>query len=123
KLDFPAALLWNWNDGYRREVERRFVDIEADLVVPPGADLERVSLDGEPAAELMALAEREGADLIVAGGSGHTFRDRVLIGSVARRLLADAGCAVLTTPPVRSRFHSASISLRAARRQPLAQVL
>lgn len=123
KLDFPAALLWNWNDGYSREMERRFVDMEADLVVPPGLDLQRVSLDGEPAAELMALAEREDADLIVTGGSGHTFRERVLIGSVARRLLADASCAVLTTPPVRSRFRSPSISLRAAKRQSLAPVL
>lgn len=124
RLDFPAALLWNWNDSYRREVEARFTALEAELVVPEGTRVERVSLDGEPAAELMDLARRVGSDLIVIGGSGYTFRDRIMIGSVAQRLVADAGCSVLTTPPVSSkRVGIPTISLKSANRSPLSQVL
>lgn len=124
KLDFPAALLWNWDDSYRREVEAQFDKLEAELVVPGGTRLERLSLDGEPAAELMDLARRAKADLIVIGGSGYTFRDRIMIGSVAQRLIADAVCSVLTTPPISSKQAGApSISLRSAKRRPLSQVL
>ncbi len=123
KLDFPAALLWNWDDSYRSEVERRFDALEEDLVVPDGIRLHRVCVEGEPAAELLELAQREKADVIVIGGSGYTYRDRVMIGSVAQRLVSDATCSILTTPPVPSRRTASTLSLRTATRQPLAQAL
>ncbi len=124
KLDFPAAILWDWDDSYRREVERQFDALEADLMVPDGLELERVSTAGEPATELMELAEQENADVIVIGGSGYTVRDRLMVGSVARRLIADADCSILATPPVPSKRSGVpTISLRSAKRQRLAQVL
>ncbi|MGV3722907.1 MAG: universal stress protein, partial [Actinomycetota bacterium] len=52
-------------------------------------------LKGDPAAELLTLAETQGADLIVAGARGASLLEGLLVGSVADRLLKDAPCSVL----------------------------
>jgi nucleotide-binding universal stress UspA family protein len=50
---------------------------------------------GDPGREITALAEREGADLIVMPSHGYGFFKHMLLGSVAERVVRLAHCAVL----------------------------
>ena len=51
--------------------------------------------DGDAAAEIIAIAEKRGADLIVLGSRGRTGLTRVLLGSVARNVLSGSAASVL----------------------------
>lgn len=53
---------------------------------------------GHPAEALAELASSEGVDVIVVGTHGRTGMARLLIGSVAERLVRLARCAVMTVP-------------------------
>jgi nucleotide-binding universal stress UspA family protein len=57
------------------------------------------TLTGGPAPIVADAAEREHADVIVAGTRGHTALASVFVGSVAQRLLHLAPCPVLVVPP------------------------
>lgn len=50
---------------------------------------------GDPAAEILSLAEETNADLIIAGARGVSLLEGLLVGSVADRLLKEAPCSVL----------------------------
>lgn len=50
---------------------------------------------GKPAEEILGLARDVGADLILVGSHGHTGLERLVMGSVAERVVREAGCAVL----------------------------
>lgn len=58
--------------------------------------IEGLVLRGEPAAALLALAQKETADLIVVGTRGQTGIRRLLLGSVSQKVMMHAACAVLT---------------------------
>jgi nucleotide-binding universal stress UspA family protein len=62
------------------------------------ASLERHLLEGEPARELTALAERLGADVLVVGARRRSVLSRVLLGSTARSLAEDGRVPVLVVP-------------------------
>jgi nucleotide-binding universal stress UspA family protein len=55
---------------------------------------EHVAL-GDPAAEIVALANELGADMIVVGCHGGDALTRLLTGSVAKKVVRDAGCPVM----------------------------
>lgn len=77
-------------EQYRRVVPdevRRFLHMEI-LVVP-----------GIAADEIPRTAAMKGADMIVTGTHGRTGLRRVLMGSVAERVLRTAPCPVLTVRP------------------------
>ncbi|MBI5548715.1 MAG: universal stress protein [Deltaproteobacteria bacterium] len=54
---------------------------------------------GVPFAEILRFAERHEVDLIVMGTHGRTALMRVLIGSVAEKVVRHAPCPVLTVRP------------------------
>lgn len=54
-----------------------------------------VARRGDPAAEIVATARENGADLVVVGSRGLSGIDRLLLGSVARTVLSGAECSVL----------------------------
>lgn len=60
--------------------------------------VERV-VEGEAGPAIAALAEEEGAGLIVVGSHGKGIVGRFLEGSVSRYLLDHAHCPVLVVPP------------------------
>ena len=60
-----------------------------------GVRIETVVLRGDTAAVLVELADRRGADLIVVGRRGRDFAARVVLGSVAQRVVESARCDVL----------------------------
>ena len=81
----------------RAAAEQRMADL------PNRIDLSRVKFDalirnGKPTAEICALAEERGVDLIVASTHGRTGLEHLLIGSVAEKVVRHAGCSVLVVP-------------------------
>lgn len=56
---------------------------------------------GVPSKEIVKLAEREGADLIVMGTHGRTGVDHLFAGSVAEKVVRLSPCPVLTVHPRR----------------------
>lgn len=60
--------------------------------------LERHVLEGAPADQLLALADRIGADLIVLGARSHSVVTRALLGSVAQAVSERAKAPVLLVP-------------------------
>lgn len=54
---------------------------------------------GVPYQEIVKVAAEESADMIVMGTHGRTGLDRLMLGSVAERVVRLAPCAVLTVGP------------------------
>lgn len=52
-------------------------------------------LEGDPATEIVGYAADAGADVIVLGTHGRTGVDRLVMGSVAERVMRNAPCSVL----------------------------
>ena len=55
-------------------------------------------IDGSPGPDLAAWAEKNGMDLVVVGTHGRSGVDRVLLGSVAERIVRLSPVPVLTVP-------------------------
>jgi nucleotide-binding universal stress UspA family protein len=58
---------------------------------------------GDPAAEVVCMAEQAGSDLIVLATHGRKGLTRLLLGSVAEQIVRGAPCSVLITRPGISR--------------------
>lgn len=84
---------------------RQFEALEAWLRTTPFAD-ERVIPEVEggarPAHTLLEIADREEADLLVIGASGHGAWHHLFLGSTASKVLSEARCPVLVVPPLRN---------------------
>jgi universal stress protein A len=72
----------------------------------PGLRVERRFEEGDPPAEILRVADEIGADLIVLGTHGRTGLGRLLMGSVAERVMRKATCPVLT---VKTPFEEAPV--------------
>ena len=91
-LDLPV-LLQQWIAAAERHL--------ADLVKPQQIEtgmLTTAVLAGSPAQEIVRYAADQQADLIVLGSHGRAMVGRLLLGSVADRVLHHAGRAVLVVP-------------------------
>jgi len=63
--------------------------------IAQGLDLETHVLEGNPAVEITRFAMDNGVDLIVVGTLGKSGIDRILLGSVAEKVVRIAPCPVL----------------------------
>jgi nucleotide-binding universal stress UspA family protein len=54
-----------------------------------------IMLEGDPASEIIRFARDAGIDLIVMGTHGRTGMDRLLMGSVAEKVMREAPCSIL----------------------------
>jgi nucleotide-binding universal stress UspA family protein len=70
-------------------VAENFADIDAGGVI----------VVGYAAEEILALAEKENADMIIMGTHGRKGIDRILFGSVAEKVVKSSNCPVLTIRP------------------------
>lgn len=70
---------------------------EAVDSIDPELDARGQRLEGAAAPELLEACE-EDVDLLVTGSRGYGPATRVLLGSVSRKLIADAPCPVLVVP-------------------------
>lgn len=74
-----------------------------DLEVPDErVDVVRRLADGNPAAEILQVAQLSNADLIVMGTHGRSGLSRLLMGSVAEEVMRRATCPVLTVTTPKS---------------------
>ena len=84
-------------DQWVAEAETRLVSLAATLRLDP----RRVSLQvivGPAACAIVRYAGERGADLLVLGSHGRGVIRRFLLGSVAERVLREAGCPVMIVP-------------------------
>jgi nucleotide-binding universal stress UspA family protein len=65
-------------------------------VIDPWVGIDYRVADGDPALEIVRVAQEVGANLIVMGTHGRTGLGRLLMGSVAEAVLRRAPCAVMT---------------------------
>jgi nucleotide-binding universal stress UspA family protein len=68
------------------------------LGVATGVRVEATALAGEPARTLLEHAQRIDADLIALGSHGYGMIKRLVLGSVASKIIRVATCAVLVAP-------------------------
>lgn len=61
--------------------------------------VEPVFLEGQPWSEILRLAKDRGVDLIVLGTHGRSGLPRLLLGSVADKVIRNAPCPVLAVGP------------------------
>jgi nucleotide-binding universal stress UspA family protein len=86
--------LIGWIDRALAEAADRFTQARVPCVT--------TSLNGSPAREIVAHAEKVGADLIVVGTHGRGGLTHAVLGSVAERIVQKANRPVLTVPVSRS---------------------
>jgi nucleotide-binding universal stress UspA family protein len=79
------------------DAARRYWKSQLEQIHPlnPGIQVKHVLLEGDPAAEIVRHAREVNADLIVMGTHGRTGLERLLMGSVAEKVMRDAFCSVL----------------------------
>lgn len=98
-IDFLPGVSDAFEEEYGDEVADRLATVIRGLEYPEGWTVRAHVLEGEAASEILALASREDADLVVSGSHGHSFMGRLLVGSVSTRLVRGADAAVLVAPP------------------------
>jgi nucleotide-binding universal stress UspA family protein len=69
--------------------------LETIRPINPKIAAHHVFLEGDPATEIVRYATDAGMGLIVMGTHGRTGVERLLMGSVAEKVLRDAPCSVL----------------------------
>ncbi len=80
---------------------KRLVDHLQDRHTCRISSLHRV---GKPFVEILRVAEKEHADLIVMGTLGWTALKHILIGSTAEKVVRTSNCPVLTVKPPNHEF-------------------
>jgi nucleotide-binding universal stress UspA family protein len=87
------GVVWDaWNDDTRRE---HAMDALRKHIDPITAGAKMTVRIGDPAREIAAAAKESGADLVIIPSHGRTGAARVLIGSVAERVVRHTHCPVL----------------------------
>ncbi len=89
----------NWESIYREGIQTEFAHLQRELHAPPGVELCTHTLRGDPANEIAAFVAHQTADLVAMGSHGHSFLERILLGSIAVALLREVRQAALVTPP------------------------
>ena len=77
---------------------REDLDAEARRIRHPGVEIETTVRQGDAVAETLRVAGQWHADLIVLGTHGRGGFERLVLGSVAEKVLRRAPCAVTTVP-------------------------
>jgi nucleotide-binding universal stress UspA family protein len=85
----PASPL----EGPKERLRERLLRLEAR---DPEVWVEHQLVEGDPATQILSIAEATKPDLIVMGTRGWTERDSLVIGSVAEQVVRRAHCPVVT---------------------------
>jgi nucleotide-binding universal stress UspA family protein len=98
RFDHPSADWRTWDQEYGRTLTPLFADAVAQLEAPAGVTVETLTVRGDPAPALLAYAQQAGADLLAIGTQRHGVLDRLLVGSVATRVIRNTRIATLAAP-------------------------
>jgi nucleotide-binding universal stress UspA family protein len=88
--DWPPHVLDRLNDAFGRVLDA--------LALPTTMQVETISLAGNVGNELLSLAMRIHADVIAVGRTTSNMIERLVLGSVATKVIRGASCAVLVVP-------------------------
>jgi nucleotide-binding universal stress UspA family protein len=80
------------------QAQRDILDHVLRSVDLTGLDYETGEEIGDPSAQLIAVCDRVGADLLVVGRRGAGLFRRMVVGSVANHVVQEASCPVLVVP-------------------------
>jgi nucleotide-binding universal stress UspA family protein len=95
----PKESIWATPEQMEAHLEAMRGQVRAAVEDVFGPDLHAVTVHavrGQPAVELLRLADKVGADLIVVGATGKGGVERALLGSVSTHLIRKSPVAVLT---------------------------
>lgn len=92
---WPAEVAQNLIDDATRELAKA----ESEALAPGVAKVSSILLSGTPSTEIVALLEQQAFDLCVVGTHGRTGLARVLLGSVAEKVVRHSPCPVLAVHP------------------------
>ncbi|MDB5313305.1 MAG: putative universal stress protein [Gemmataceae bacterium] len=97
--------------------DRRYWRGQLEQVRPANPDIAvyHAFLEGDPATEITRYAADAGIDVIVIGTHGRTGVDRLVMGSVAEKVMREAACSVLVVKlpkaaPAPERPHTAGVT-------------
>lgn len=93
-IEFGVGVMEKVADQMMREAEKNAKTVK-DAAQKEGVDVQAFIMTGRPADAIIETAKEKGADLIVVGSHGRTGLDRLLMGSVAERVIVLSGSAVL----------------------------
>jgi len=76
---------------------KRYWQSQLEQIRPlnPNIPVQHIFLEGDPASSIVRYTRDASMDLVVMGTHGRTGLDRLLLGSVAEKVLRDAPCSVL----------------------------
>ena len=92
------TILYVYNSAIEvAEEDRSYWRMQLESIRPSNLDIPvtHVMLEGDPAGEIVRYARDAGIDQIVLGTHGRTGVERLLMGSVAEKVMRDAPCSVL----------------------------
>ena len=93
-IDFAAIQREKLADQEMQVAEKNARAVK-DAAQKAGVDAQAFVMSGKPADAIMEIAKDKAADLVVVGSHGRTGLDRLLMGSVAERVIVLSSCAVL----------------------------
>ncbi len=100
RFEHPSADWQAWDAAYGRTLSPLFEQVSASLEAPEGIHVKTVAVRGDPAPALLSYAQQVNAELIAVGTQRHSLYERLVVGSVATRVLRTARCGVLAVPEV-----------------------
>lgn len=92
---FPHYSAQKDRDREEEEEKAALLEVRKLAGQVAGRELQMAILRGDAPAEIVSYAEHEGCDLIVMSSTGRTGLKRMLLGSVADRVIRHAHCGVL----------------------------
>lgn len=93
-IDFAALQREKLADQEMQSAEKNAKAVK-EAAQKAGVDVQAFVMSGKPADAIIEIAKDKSADLVVVGSHGRTGLDRLLMGSVAERVIVLATCAVL----------------------------
>ena len=98
RFEHPSVDWQAWDADYGKTLPPLFENVRQQLGAPSTMMVDTVTVRGDPAPALLAFAQQAGAELIAMGTLRRGFIERLVVGSVATRVLRTARCAVLAVP-------------------------
>lgn len=97
-IDFAAISREKLADQEMQAAEKNAKAVK-EAAQKAGVDAQAFVMSGKPADAIMEIARDKSADLVVVGSHGRAGLDKLLMGSVAERVIVLAPCAVLVVRP------------------------
>lgn len=98
RFEHPSSEWQAWDADYGRTLPPLFEQVRAQLDIHDDITVETVTLRGDPAPALIAYAQQVNAELIAVGTQRHSLYERLMVGSVATKVMRTARASVLAVP-------------------------